>query len=80
MDSNIQLEADELGFFGEFGGQYVPETLMPAVQELNDTYQKLKNDPEFHKTLNAYLKDYVGRETPLTYAKRYTEELGGAKI
>ena len=53
---------------------------MPAIQELNETYQKLKNDPEFHKTLNAYLKDYVGRETPLTYAKRYTEALGGAKI
>ncbi|MCD8795934.1 tryptophan synthase subunit beta [Mammaliicoccus sciuri] len=80
MNKNIQLEADELGFFGEFGGQYVPETLMPAIQELNDTYQQLKNDPEFHKTLNTYLKDYVGRETPLTYAERYTEALGGAKI
>ena len=80
LNKNIQLEADELGFFGEFGGQYVPETLMPAIQELNDTYQQLKNDPEFHKTLNAYLKDYVGRETPLTYAERYTEALGGAKI
>lgn len=80
MTKNIQLEADELGFFGDFGGQYVPETLMPAVQELNETYQQLKDDPEFHQTLKHYLKDYVGRETPLTYAKRYTEKLGGAKI
>ncbi|MCO4096877.1 tryptophan synthase subunit beta [Macrococcoides canis] len=78
--SHIQTEADALGFFGEYGGQYVPETLMPAVQQLAEKYAELKDDPEFLKELDGYLKDYVGRETPLTYAKRYTEALGGAKI
>ncbi|QIH75037.1 tryptophan synthase subunit beta [Macrococcoides canis] len=78
--SHIQTEADALGFFGEYGGQYVPETLMPAVQQLAEKYAELKDDPEFLGELNGYLKDYVGRETPLTYAKRYTEALGGAKI
>ena len=78
--SHIQTEADALGFFGEYGGQYVPETMMPAVQQLAEKYAELKDDPEFLKELDGYLKDYVGRETPLTYAKRYTEALGGAKI
>lgn len=78
--SHIQTEADALGFFGEYGGQYVPETLMPAVQQLAEKYAELKDDPEFLKELDGYLKDYVGRETPLTYAKRYTDALGGAKI
>ncbi|UTH07156.1 tryptophan synthase subunit beta [Macrococcoides canis] len=78
--SHIQTEADALGFFGEYGGQYVPETLMPAVQQLAEKYAELKDDPEFLKELDGYLKDYVGRETPLTYAKRYTGALGGAKI
>ncbi|QUR94330.1 tryptophan synthase subunit beta [Macrococcoides canis] len=78
--SHIQTEADALGFFGEYGGQYVPETLMPAVQQLAEKYAELKDDPDFLKELDGYLKDYVGRETPLTYAKRYTEALGGAKI
>ncbi|QCT73995.1 tryptophan synthase subunit beta [Macrococcoides canis] len=78
--SHIQTEADALGFFGEYGGQYVPETLMPAVQQLAEKYAELKDDTEFLKELDGYLKDYVGRETPLTYAKRYTEALGGAKI
>lgn len=77
---HIQTEADELGFFGSYGGQYVPETLMPAVQELSQTYQKLKNDETFQKTLDGILKDYVSRATPLTFAKRWTEKLGGAKI
>ncbi|MCJ1656406.1 tryptophan synthase subunit beta [Staphylococcus sp. NRL 16/872] len=77
---NIQTEADELGFFGEYGGQYVPETLMPAVIELKKEYAKAKQDPHFQKEIAYYLKEYVGRETPLTYAKSYTETLGGAKI
>ncbi|RIL70758.1 tryptophan synthase subunit beta [Staphylococcus devriesei] len=76
----IQTEADELGFFGEYGGQYVPETLMPAIIELKQAYHKAKQDEEFQKEIAYYLKDYVGRETPLTYAKSYTEQLGGAKI
>ncbi|MBU0437574.1 tryptophan synthase subunit beta [Staphylococcus succinus] len=80
MMKNIQTETDEFGFFGAYGGQFVPETLMPAVQELKKEYQKAKVDPEFQKELDGYLKDYVGRETPLTYAASYTENLGGAKI
>ncbi|MFF5513710.1 tryptophan synthase subunit beta [Staphylococcus capitis] len=77
---SIQTEADELGFFGEYGGQYVPETLMPAIIELKKAYQQAKQDESFQEELASYLKDYVGRETPLTYAKSFTEDLGGAKI
>lgn len=77
---NIQTEADELGFFGEYGGQYVPETLMPAIIELKQAYEKAKNDQSFQDELSYYLKEYVGRETPLTYAKSYTQALGGAQI
>ncbi|MBF2758574.1 MULTISPECIES: tryptophan synthase subunit beta [unclassified Staphylococcus] len=77
---NIQTEADELGFFGEYGGQYVPETLMPAIIELKQAYKKAKNDRSFQDELSYYLKEYVGRETPLTYAKSYTQALGGAQI
>ncbi|UBV33604.1 tryptophan synthase subunit beta [Staphylococcus xylosus] len=80
MVKNIQTEVDEFGFFGNYGGQYVPETLMPAVQELKQAYQEAKEDPKFQEELDGYLKDYVGRETPLTYAKSYSESLGGAKI
>lgn len=68
------------GFFGEFGGQFVPETLMYAVKELNETYQVAKDDEDFQKELTYYLKQYVGRETPLYYAERLTKHLGGAKI
>lgn len=80
MTKKIQTQADELGFFGAYGGQYVPETLMPAVQELAQTYQQLKQDKSFQQALNELLTDYVGRATPLTFAKRWTEALGGAKI
>lgn len=78
--TNIQTEVDELGFFGEYGGQYVPETLMPAIIELKKEYEKAKQDDLFQKEIAYYLKEYVGRETPLTYAKAYSEKLGGAKI
>ncbi|PTK57963.1 tryptophan synthase subunit beta [Staphylococcus nepalensis] len=80
MVKHIQTEVNAFGFFGNFGGQYVPETLMPAIQELKQAYTEAKNDPSFQNELNGYLKDYVGRETPLTYAASYTESLGGAKI
>ncbi|MBF7017168.1 tryptophan synthase subunit beta [Staphylococcus durrellii] len=80
MNKNIQTEVDEFGFFGEYGGQYVPETLMPAIIELKQAYKEAKEDPSFQEELDYYLKDYVGRETPLTYADAYTKELGGAKI
>ncbi|ADO84176.1 tryptophan synthase subunit beta [Ilyobacter polytropus] len=66
--------------FGDFGGQYVPETLMKPLENLEKAYLKYKNDDEFNKELNYYLKDYVGRETPLYYAASLTEKVGGAKI
>lgn len=71
---------DEQGHFGKFGGRFIPETLMPLVLEVEENYKKIKNDPAFHQEFNSYLKDYVGRPSPLYYAKRLTEHLGGAKI
>jgi tryptophan synthase beta chain len=66
--------------FGEFGGQYVPETLMYPLQELEEAFVKYMQDPEFIEEYNYYLTDYVGRQSPLYYAKNLTEQLGGAKI
>ncbi len=68
------------GFYGEFGGQFVPETLMYAVKELEEVYEASKKDEEFQKELNYYLKQYVGRENPLYFAERLTDKIGGAKI
>ncbi len=68
------------GKFGEFGGRYIPETLVPAVEELEEAYLKYKNDPDFKKELEYYLIQYAGRPTPLYYAKNLTESIGGAKI
>ncbi|MFQ5891391.1 MAG: tryptophan synthase subunit beta [Candidatus Methanofastidiosia archaeon] len=60
---------DKNGKFGEFGGRFAPETLMPALEELERTYDNCKNDPEFHKTLSSYLEDYAGRPTPLYFSE-----------
>ena len=68
------------GRFGAYGGRYVPETLMAALLELDAAYAQAQQDPAFHVELNALLKDYAGRPTPLYFAKRLTETLGGAKI
>jgi len=68
------------GQFGEFGGKYIPETLVPAIEELESNYLKYKNDPVFKKELNYYLTEYAGRPTPLYYAKNLTETVGGARI
>lgn len=68
------------GFYGQFGGQFVPETLMTAVKQLEEAYVDSKKDPLFQAELKELLKDYVGRENPLYYAKRLTEYAGGAKI
>ncbi|MCR5639625.1 MAG: tryptophan synthase subunit beta [Lachnospiraceae bacterium] len=68
------------GRFGEFGGQYVPETLMNAVNELNEAYNHYKNDPEFIKELDDLYKNYAGRPSGLYYAENMTKDLGGAKI
>jgi len=71
---------DELGHFGEFGGRYVPETLIPALDELTAEYENAKNDPAFHEELDYYLREYIGRPTPLYFAERMTRKLGGAKV
>src|SRR6202046_1637757 len=68
------------GRFGIYGGRYVPETLMAALVELEHEYDVAKNDAAFQAELAGLLKDYAGRPTPLYFAKRLTEELGGAKI
>ena len=68
------------GRFGEYGGQYVPETVMNAVCELEAAYEKYKDDPQFKSELAALYKDYAGRPSLLYYAEKLTKELGGAKI
>src|ERR1700719_2027973 len=68
------------GRFGAYGGRYVPETLMAALDELEREYEKAKNDSKFQQRLDLLLKTYAGRPTPLFYARRLTEKLGGAKI
>ncbi len=71
---------DERGHFGIYGGRYVAETLMPLILEVERAYNKAKKDPEFHRELGYYLKQYVGRPSPLYFAERLTKHLGGAKI
>ena len=68
------------GRFGEYGGQYIPETLMNAVKELDEAYEHYKNDPEFIKELDDLYKNYAGRPSLLYYAEKMTKDLGGAKI
>ncbi|MEM2846304.1 MAG: tryptophan synthase subunit beta [Nitrososphaerota archaeon] len=68
------------GRFGRFGGRYVPETLMEALSELEESYIKLKNDPDFRRELDYLLREYAGRPTPLYYAENLTRIIGGAKI
>ena len=68
------------GRFGFFGGRYVPETLMAALEELEREYEKAKRDPRFQAELDDLLRNYAGRPTPLSFARRLTEKLGGAKI
>ncbi|MDK2868969.1 MAG: tryptophan synthase beta chain [Pyrococcus sp.] len=67
-------------WFGKFGGQYVPETLIEPLKELEKAYKRFKDDEEFNEQLNYYLKTWAGRPTPLYYAKRLSEKIGGAKI
>ena len=68
------------GKFGNFGGKYIPETLVPAIEELEESYKKFTNDPDFQKELKEYLENYAGRPTPIYLAKNLTEYAGGAKI
>ena len=71
---------NEKGYFGTFGGRYVSETLMPLILEVEKEYDKIKNDKNFINELNYYLETYVGRPSPLFFAQRITENLGGPKI
>jgi tryptophan synthase beta chain len=71
---------DAHGHFGPFGGRYVPETLVHPLQELEDEYFRAQQDPEFQRELSYYLREFVGRPSPLYHAERLTRELGGAKI
>jgi tryptophan synthase beta chain len=71
---------DEKGRFGPFGGRYVPETLMAAVDQLAREYDAACKDPSFWRELDWYLRNYAGRATPLYFARRLTAHLGGAKI
>lgn len=76
----MKLEYPKNGKFGEFGGRFIPETLVPAVEELEEAYLKFKDDKNFRQELDYYLKKYAGRPTPLYFAKNLTEFVGGAKI
>ncbi|MDF1736347.1 MAG: tryptophan synthase subunit beta [Minwuia sp.] len=71
---------DGTGHFGDYGGRYVAETLMPLILELDEAYEAAKADPTFQEELDYYLRDYVGRPSPMYYAERLTEHFGGAKI
>src|SRR5580698_4305420 len=71
---------DETGHFGQFGGLYVPETLVAALQQLQAEYDRSKADPAFDREFQYYLKQFVGRPTRLYFARRLTEHLGGAKV
>lgn len=70
----------EKGYFGQFGGSFVPKDLQRALDILEENFEKFKNDSTFNEELAYYLREYVGRENPLTYAKNFTEALGGAKV
>lgn len=73
-------ELNQQGYFGEFGGSFVPESLQAVLDGLADAFYTYKDDPDFQEEFRYYVKEYVGRENPLTYAKNITEKLGGAKI
>ncbi len=76
----MNKETDKTGYFGDYGGRYVAETLMPALIALEDAYNEAKNDKAFMAEFHAMLSDYVGRPSPLYFARRLTEAYGGAKI
>jgi tryptophan synthase beta chain len=76
----MSLVQERRGDFGEFGGSFVPSELQEVLDYLEDQFFKYKDDPEFNAEFKFYLREYIGRENPLTYAARLTERLGGAKI
>ena len=80
MSATITSQPDATGHFGPYGGIFVPETLMTALEELTEAYEAARKDPEFRRELNQLLAEFVGRPTPLYLAERLTAQLGGAKI
>jgi tryptophan synthase beta chain len=80
MSTAITSQPDAKGHFGPYGGVFVPETLMTALEELTQAYEAARKDPEFRRELNQLLAEFVGRPTPLYLAERLTAQLGGAKI
>lgn len=76
----MEKEKNNVGYFGEFGGQYVDQKIEKALEELEEAYAYYEKDVEFQDELTHYLKDYSGRDTPLYYAESFTRELGGAKV
>jgi tryptophan synthase beta chain len=78
--NSFRTGPDERGHFGLYGGRFVAETLMPLILELEQAYAEAKNDPLFRKQMDGYLKDYVGRPSPLYFAERLSEHLRGAKV
>ena len=80
LPNSFRSGPDERGHFGIFGGRFVAETLMPLILDLEQAYAAAKADPAFQAEMNGYLKDYVGRPSPLYFAERLTEHLGGARI
>ena len=78
--NSYKLGPDSDGNFGIFGGRYVAETLMPLILDLEECYNSAKKDSEFINEYNRFSKDYIGRESPLYFAERLTEYIGGAKI
>ncbi|MBS3022472.1 tryptophan synthase subunit beta [Acidiphilium multivorum] len=80
IPNSLRTLPDDRGRFGEFGGRFVAETLMPLILELEAAYEAAKDDPDFMREFQYYLQHYVGRPSPLWFAERLTKELGGAKV
>lgn len=80
IQNDITNVPDERGYYGQFGGRFVPETLVPALEELEAAYREAMSDAAFHAQLSELQHTYTGRPTPITYAKRLSEQLGGAQI
>lgn len=80
MFGGLQTVPDARGHFGIFGGRFVPETLIPALDELEQEYRKAQQDAEFQREFRYYLRHYVGRPTPVTFAERLSDHLSGARI
>ncbi|MBV9419361.1 MAG: tryptophan synthase subunit beta, partial [Alphaproteobacteria bacterium] len=78
--NSLRTGPDEKGHFGAYGGRFVAETLMPNIMALEKAYEAARRDPAFQAELNGMLKHYVGRESPLYFAERLTQHLGGGKI